>query len=239
MDTAPKSKCPYRALIRAGKLPEFQRVAELGLNIRKLGGELLRTATTWGHLNFVQYIIGIGVDVYPIISELMCSAAANGHIEIIQYLVTIGADIRADRHLCLYSSVTFGAPRSVRYLVSIGADVRAGGNRCVRASAGYGDLELVRYLVAVGGSNAQIIAQNSKCIREYLMLRGMFTGSLARRTKEVLLTGARARARAARRVYLRSSCWWIPRYFDLARRSGRRARARNFREFRRLSSCAN
>ena len=44
----------------------------------------------------------------------------------------------------------------------------------------------------------------------------------------------KARAKAARKLYFCNTYGWVSRGYALTRRSGRRMRARNFQEYRRL-----
>ena len=67
---------------------------------------------------------------------------------------------------------------------------------------------------------------------KYLTLRGYFSGYMPvdRRELHHALEYAQLDTARATQIYF----WWVPRSFDLARRSGRRSRARNFRAFRRM-----
>ena len=210
--------CPIRALLRNGNLSEFQLAAKNGLIACDRNDEFLMVAVKYGRKAFVQYLVERGADVHA-----------------------------CDDQAVRWAS-TFDHKTLVRFLVGRGADIRARGGECVRAATTYGFLELVRYLVAIG-ADIRCIEHNFICrqfyseifrdLAKHLILRGVVCGCIHsndpnlcnfKRAFMCAQLDAPQASRAARRIYF----GWLPRCFDLARRSGRRTRARNFRVFRRL-----
>ncbi|UQZ36497.1 hypothetical protein C2I18_24965 [Paenibacillus sp. PK3_47] len=74
---------------------------ELGLDIRRYGGETLRSAVSDHKLKLVQYLLDQGVDVnyneadmvYPYRATPLTVAARNNNLPMVQYLIERGADV--------------------------------------------------------------------------------------------------------------------------------------------------
>ncbi|WP_426641561.1 ankyrin repeat domain-containing protein [Paenibacillus illinoisensis] len=74
---------------------------ELGLDIRKFGGKILRTAVSDHDMRTIQYLLDEGVDinynepdmVYPYRATPLTVAARNNNMKMVQFLVEQGADV--------------------------------------------------------------------------------------------------------------------------------------------------
>ena len=189
-------------------------------------------AALYGRLDLVQYLVekhGFN----PRTPGVVQAASENGHEAVVRYVVARGADIRAHDNLCVREAAASGHLSVIKFLVSIGADIRACESRSLWQAAAEGHLGVVQFLVACGANidDRDNIGPTPE-IRIYGIAHFLFSrgSSIDIGANDCADLNARACTRAARRVYFA----WVPRCFDLARRSGRRARARNFRAFRRL-----
>lgn len=110
----------------------------------------------------------------------------------------------------LLSAVTYDRLKVVQLILSY----RTSGmlHDVFEGALAYNRLEIAKYCVSIGASRSRLTLRAAK----YMAICDRAAAS--------------ARARAARAAYL----WWLPRCYGPARRSGRRMRARNFREYRRL-----
>ena len=171
----------------------------------------------------MRYLVSLGAGVVSgaVDSRCVVNALESGHLKLVRYMVSIGADICVGSVESILAAVCTGNLEFVRYTISLGASFGgvSGGYLFVDA-AEREDLKLLQYLTSRADIRAIVSESEYSTIQQF-----------AARVR----AAPDPRPRATRRVYF----GWVPRCYDLARRSGRRARARNFREFRRLSSRAN
>ena len=131
-----------------------------------------------------------------------------------RFLISLGADIRSVRDIGEYTLYLVNLD-FLRYIVALGAD-----NQVAPDPVNWGVVASHKYVENVSYSLRRGTPHRHGRIRRNVIRFMQFCGRMELKFQR----------RATRQMYF----WWLPRYYDLARRSGRRARARNFREYRRL-----
>ena len=231
--------CEGNCLVQAsaaGYVELVRCAVELGANIHTAKNDYVVAAAAGGCLELVQYFISQGADAHARAHACVRAASENGHLPVVQYLVELGADIYANDNECIYNAVQKGHLNLLRYFVAVGANVGAGSLESIYIASWRGKFETVKYLVAIGSVSGECDfgygSRKPLEIANYLQLRGAAPcdKKLDQFMKARACAGRMGAACAPRRLYL----WWVPRCFDLARRGGRRTRARNFAAFRRL-----
>lgn len=109
---------------------------------------LLRTASLYGHLDIVDYLIKNGVSSDD--DKALCCALIHGHLNITKYLIDDGADPRKKKSKALWVASRNGHIDSVKFLVGCGANVNA--YRCapLRFSFGNGHFGVAIHLIENG-----------------------------------------------------------------------------------------
>ena len=209
-------KCANYVISGGGGGPVLQYLIEQGADVAACAIH----ASLRGKLSMVPHLLSLGNDIC--INECLKMSYYGGHLSMAKFLVANGADIRSYDNICARCASSNGSTALVEYSVSIGADICASSNRCARLAASFGRVDTVHYLASIGACPPYAILANELAggqISEYAYL---------------LLSQSRAaedaRRNAARQLYF----WWVPRCFDLARRGGRRTRARNFAAYARM-----
>ena len=126
---------------------------------------------------------------------------------------------------------------ALRYLVAVGVDIRVvqySGRICDALDV----FNCLKYVVSAGAviepipAGGRITYNEYYRIASYLVMHGTPRDQRGPRTIRYMQLCCRMAPKlqgaAARRVYF----WWVPRCYGLTHRSGRRARARNFRDYR-------
>ena len=144
------------------------------------------------------------------------------NIGIFLRLVECGVDIRADSGMCIRSASSLGRLEIIKRLVSLGVDIDDVYEGCSYWAAFHGHYEIDWLLASYVGSGPRAYALATP---PYALFRNRMK--------------VKARVKAARKIYFCSTYGWVSRGYDLARRSGRRMRARNFRDYRRLGVASN
>ena len=139
----------------------------------------------------------------------------NGTSEMLRCVVLhyLGHDYLADPGKLLFDATTNNNLKLVKYFAT--SDTRITNDTrymCLIYAAHWKNFEIAAYLLSIGGGESLSILGD---VKRYMILCD------------------RTRVRKACRIYFR----WIPRCYDLARRSGRRMRVRSYQVYRRLSIC--
>ena len=133
-------------------------------------------------------------------------------------------------------------------LVEYGVDIRADNGICGRFATARGLMEITKRLISLGVDIDNCCGEWPYCARYFDHWRTIRVLSMFGIVPHVPYLSVRlyiqfcdrmkvkARAKAARKLYFCSTYGWVLRGYDLTRRSGRRMRARNFQEYRRLAA---
>lgn len=205
-----------RLMTQYQHLPKFWRWSlgywRLRVRLRLGANELacLARALTFGRLDCTRYLIeNADVNFKRFAGAYMILAISSGDLESVRYLVSIGRDPLIG--LDIAWAVTAAGAHIPRYLCALGDNICAGNNVCVRRAVQKGQFDLAHYFLLRGAPRS---------------LAAEFRWHASARDR----ADRRGRERAARRLYLR----WVPLCYRLDRRSGRRARGRNFRDYLRI-----
>jgi ankyrin repeat protein len=127
----------------------------------------LETASCYGYLDIVEYLMEKGADVHAYNDAALRYSAVNGHLDVVKYLVKNGANINIDVKdvaLVLVEVVMEGHFDILKYLIENGADIHLRNDIVLYYASRKGDLETVKYLVDNG---ANINAYNVYVHSEY------------------------------------------------------------------------
>ena len=116
------------------------------INRRRNYDSPLSTASKYGYLEVVKYLVEQGSYVRVSNDEALRFASFNGHLEIVKYLVEQGADVRADNNYALRSASIKGHLEVVKYLVEQGANVHARNDEALFWAKRNEHFEVVKYL---------------------------------------------------------------------------------------------
>ncbi len=125
--------------------------------------ESLISASRFGHLRVVKYLVGHGANIHTNTDEPMRWASRNGHIEVVRYLVGLGANIHTNTDELRWASRN-GHIEVVRYLVGLGANIHTYNDYALRWASRNGHLGVVKYLVELKPDGANIHADDTAAL---------------------------------------------------------------------------
>ncbi len=107
----------------------------------------LRSATKYGHLEVVKYLIENGTGAHTDDKEYAIGLASKyGHLEIVKNLVENGGDIHAYHNWSLRLASKYGHLEVVKYLVENGADIHDLNDEALRDAIRNGHTKVVEYM---------------------------------------------------------------------------------------------
>ena len=85
----------------------------------------LRTASYYGELAIVEFLLAHGANVHAGHDEALREASMNGHLAVVEVLLAHGADVHAENDEALRDASAYGRLAVVEVLLAHGADVDA------------------------------------------------------------------------------------------------------------------
>ncbi len=139
-----------------------------GADIHIGNDEALKSASQYGHLDIVRYLVGLkpdGANIHIDNDIALRLASENGHLDIVRYLVELkpdGGDIHTrDEYALRWASIN-GHSDIVKYLISAGANVYANDDEALRYSSQNGHSDVVKYLISAGSN---VYANDDEALR--------------------------------------------------------------------------
>ena len=237
-----------RAAAYGGHLEIVRRLVGLGGDPHSMDNYCIEQAAAGGHAGVVEYLVGLGSIPRANIEQCLISAASGGHIGVIKVLWTAGANARIpNMRMKGDQLMDIAAARGhipvIQYLLGHGPPSHL---MWMRTAIKNDKINIIKWLGAwillfperannrINEFVVYADSFNRVEIVKYLNRQGKLSISVSSLTGRYLAYCARAepglRKKAAATLYF----WWVPRCFGLARQSGRRTRARNYRKYQRI-----
>lgn len=172
-----KSSCkPITRLLLAckeGDIKEVKRLIEEGADVNGTSYppwckysdpySPIDTASHYGHLDIVKYLVGIGADVSSDRNYPLRVAIKHGYTDMVKYLVSEGCDISVLDSWGITMPFAEGDFEMVKLLVEYGVDLMIDNGHPFRLACKNNRFEVVKYLIETGlkvTSNANEVYQS-------------------------------------------------------------------------------
>jgi ankyrin repeat protein len=128
------------------------------LNVKK--HDILASATYYGHIEVVRYLISLDCDLESRNKALIVGAQCD-HFEIVKYLISVGADPRTQEDFALIYSAENGNMEMLKYFIGLGCNIWSQYSKALKYGAKNGHIDIVRYLVSLGGYDSEDVIDHA------------------------------------------------------------------------------